>query len=139
MNYNDLDIRWKQRLDNLTRAKLQLDPILLDKPEKMKHVEIAWWIHIFDLVFELSWKTLRDYMVSRGESAWMNFPRDIISIATEKWIIDDWYVWIEMLTDRNSSTHEYNEQNALEVIERIKTIYILHISNLYEKLHNLAK
>ena len=68
MNYTDLDIRWKQRFDNLTRAKLQLDPVVLERKEDMKQVEIAGWIHIFDLVFELSWKTLRDYVISRGES-----------------------------------------------------------------------
>lgn len=139
MNYTDLDIRWKQRFDNLTRTKQQLDPIAFEIPERMKHVEIAGWIHIFDLVFELSWKTLRDYMISRGESEHLDFPRDVINNGTEKGFIDDGYLWIEMLTDRNSSTHEYDEQNALELIERIQKQYLPHITTFYEKLRAFAE
>lgn len=139
MNYNDLDIRWKQRFDNFTRAKLQLDQIVMENKNDMKQVEIAGWIHIFDLVFELSWKTLRDYMISRWESEWMNFPRDVINLGTEKCLIDDWYIWIEMLSDRNSSTHEYNEQSAMELISRIQEKYYPQINKLYEKLNNITK
>lgn len=65
MTPQDLDIRWKQRLENLTRAKKGLDGIVSQSVSEMSYVELAGWIHIFDLVFELSWKTLRDYMVAQ--------------------------------------------------------------------------
>ena len=64
----------------------------------------------------------------------MNFPRDVIRIGTERQMIEDGYTWIDMLTTRNSSTHEYNEQNAREVIEQIQKFYFTPLSALYEKL-----
>jgi Nucleotidyltransferase substrate binding protein like len=78
MNTQDLDIRWKQRFANLTRAKKMLDGITNQKLEDMDYVDIAGWIHIFDLVFELSWKTLRDYMLAQGESESLNFTREVL-------------------------------------------------------------
>ncbi len=78
MNFTDLDIRWKQRLSNLTRAKNRLDGIKNQKLEDMDYVDVAGWIHIFDLVFELSWKTLRDYMVAQGESESLSFTREVL-------------------------------------------------------------
>jgi len=59
------DIRWKQRFENLTKAKTLLDTMKGISVETMTPVEIAGWIHIFSLVFKLSWKTLRDFMISR--------------------------------------------------------------------------
>ncbi len=75
-----LDIRWKQRFMNLTRAKNMLDNIKKQNLQDMDYVDIAGWIHIFDLVFELSWKTLRDYMLAQGESEGMDFTREVLTL-----------------------------------------------------------
>jgi nucleotidyltransferase substrate binding protein (TIGR01987 family) len=124
MNFSDLDIRWKQRLSNLTRAKKMLDGIEKQKLTDMDYVDIAGWIHIFDLTFELSWKTIRDYMLAQGESEEMNFTREVLQVAIARGFISDSYIWIEMLADRNSSTHEYDEKNAEVVVKNIQTRYL---------------
>ncbi len=49
-------------------------------------------------------------------------------------MINDGYIWIDMLNARNSSTHEYYEQNALELIQHIQKLYLPHITTLYDKL-----
>ena len=45
----------------------------------LRPVEIAGWIHLFDLTFELAWKTLRDYMISQEESERLDFTREVLS------------------------------------------------------------
>jgi nucleotidyltransferase substrate binding protein (TIGR01987 family) len=138
MNTTDLDIRWKQRLSNLTRAKKMLDGIDTERVEDMSYVEIAGWIHIFDLVFELSWKTLRDYMVAQWESESMNFTREVLTIGLARGLITDGDIWIEMLADRNTSTHEYDEAAAEEVIRHIQQTYISTLHSLHVTLTGLT-
>lgn len=138
MTIQELDIRWKQRFANLTRSKNILDTIVGIDIQALDPVMIAGWIHIFDLVFELSWKTLRDYMLAQGESESLGFTREVLSVALTHGLIADGDIWLEMLTDRNSSTHEYDEQNALEVIENIQKRYLPEIQTLYAKLSQLT-
>lgn len=138
MNEEKFDIRWKQRFSNLTRAKIMLDGIRNQRLEDMDYVDIAGWIHIFDLVFDLSWKTLRDYMKAQGESENMDFTREVLSLSVAHGFIDDGSIWIDMLADRNSSTHEYDEKSALKVVINIKNEYILALDMLYEKLAKLS-
>jgi Nucleotidyltransferase substrate binding protein like len=75
------DIRWQQRLEHFTLLLSQLEEVSGQKIESMRIIEIAGWIHIFDLTFELAWKTMRDYMVFRGESERLDFTRDILQVA----------------------------------------------------------
>lgn len=138
MNFTDLDIRWKQRLSNLTRAKKMLDGIEKQKLQDMDYVDIAGWIHIFDLVFELSWKTLRDYMLAQWESEPLNFTREVLSLWFAREFISDGSIWIEMLADRNSSTHEYDEKNAEAVVQNIQSRYLPELQKLYAKLSTLT-
>ena len=138
MNPQNLDIRWKQRFSNLTRAKKMLDGISKQKIEDMDYVDIAGWIHIFDLVFELSWKTLRDYMQAQGESEPMDFTREVFSLGLARgWIIDG-AIWIEMLADRNTSTHEYDEKAAEKIVENIQLKYLPAIHSLYARFTEIT-
>jgi nucleotidyltransferase substrate binding protein (TIGR01987 family) len=111
-----------------------LDAIEQQALVDMDYVDIAGWIHIFDLVFELSWKSLRDYMLAQGEGERIDFTREVLQIWFQRWYIDDMPVWIDMLTDRNSSTHEYDEKNAEQLILNIQWQYLPALDTLYVKL-----
>ncbi len=65
MTTQDLDIRWKQRFDNLTKLRKLFEGFQELDSEKMTPVEMAGWIHLFDLAFELSWKTMKDYIIAQ--------------------------------------------------------------------------
>lgn len=104
----------------------------------MDYVDIAGWIHIFDLVFELSWKTLRDYMLAQGESERMDFTREVLSLGQSRGFITDGSVWIDMLADRNASTHEYDALAAEAFIRDIQSQYIIALDALYDKLSELT-
>jgi hypothetical protein len=42
-----------------------------------------------------------------------------------------------MLSDRNASTHEYDEKAAEKVVLNIKNSYLVVINELYDKLNKL--
>lgn len=87
-------------------------------------------IQAFEILFELSWKVLKDYIEIKGykESA----PREVIKKAFLLNYLPNAQTWIDMLKDRNCTFHEYNQKKADEIFEKITTIY-------YEELHHFYK
>lgn len=76
-----LDIRWRQRFEHFGMILDQLSDAHTKTVNTMITVEIAGWIHIFDLTFELAWKTLRDYMIEQQETERMDFTREVLEVA----------------------------------------------------------
>jgi nucleotidyltransferase substrate binding protein (TIGR01987 family) len=60
----DSDIRWKQRFTNLKKAFDGLSQALtIDNPDIVQRAGI---IQFFEMSFELSWKTIKDYLEYNG-------------------------------------------------------------------------
>lgn len=121
-------IRWKQRFENLSKAYAQLKKGL--KISKPSEIEQQGIVQSFEFTFELSWKTLKDYLESKGSSA--SFPRDVIKEAFQHQTITDGEVWLDMLAKRNFLTHTYDEKKAKEAIELIRKDYEPAISSLID-------
>ena len=66
-------------------------------------------LHRFEFTFELAWKTIKDYLEYMGISEGTGSPRENIKLAFNKQIIEDGEIWIEIMLDRNSLTHLYDE------------------------------
>ncbi len=57
-------IRWQQRFQNLTKAFNQLERgLAIEHPSDIEQQGI---IQSFEFSFELSWKTLKDYLEAQG-------------------------------------------------------------------------
>ena len=64
------DIRWKQRFDNLQRAYKRLRSMLdLAAQDPESDVIRMAVIKAYEFTFELSWKTLKDYLSYNGIDA----------------------------------------------------------------------
>ena len=88
-------------------------------------------IQRFEFTFELAWKTLKAFMEYKGFSVPVS-PRDILKDAYAAGIIEEGDTFIKMLTDRNISSHTYDEEMALELYGRIKNDYISLLCELLE-------
>ena len=88
-------------------------------------------IQRFEFTFELAWKTLKAFMEYKGFSVPVS-PRDILKDAYAAGIIEEGDAFIKMLTDRNISSHTYDEEMAHELYGRIKGEYISLLSALLE-------
>lgn len=127
------DIRWEQRFENLTKALDRLREALVgtaDEPHN--HLYQIALIGAFQFTFELSWKTLKDYLVYNGVT--VSLPREVIKQAFHHQLIQDGQTWIDMLEDRNLMAHVYQEQSALAAGIRIRSRYVPAIEKVYNDL-----
>ena len=128
------EIRWKQRFNNLTLAFDKLESAV-NNVEKLSLLEKEGMIQRFEYTFELSWKTLKDYLESVGVEA--KFPRDTIKEAFKSDLIDDGDVWIKMLDKRNLLAHCYDEAIFNQVVELITDEFYPQIKSLHQALKAL--
>lgn len=129
-----VDVRWKQRFQNLEKAYTHLQEACRRSNDDW--LVAAGLIQTFEFTFELSWKTMKDYMSEKGDTA--KFPRDVIKSAFKNELIADGHRWIDMLEKRNELTHTYNEEQAMAAVALIKESYLPAIDQLYQTMKSLA-
>lgn len=126
----DKSIRWQQRFHNLENAFQFLKEGL--QKESLDPYQEAGIIQSFEFTFELSWKTLKDFLESMGTS--VTFARDALKEAFTAQIIKDGHLWLEMLEKRNILSHTYNRQQATEAVNLIRTRYFPGLEQVYLEL-----
>ncbi|MGN9162179.1 nucleotidyltransferase substrate binding protein [Clostridium sulfidigenes] len=94
-------------------------------------------IQRFEFTYELTHKTMKEFMKYLGVTLENSFPRTIFKKAYVNNLISDDKVWINLLEDRNSTSHIYNENLANEVADRIIKDYVNAIGELVENLEKL--
>ncbi len=94
-------------------------------------------IQRFEFTYELTHKTLREFMKYLGVTLENSFPRTIYKKAYVNNLISNDKVWISLLEDRNSTSHIYNENLADEIANRIVREYVDAIGELVNNLEKL--
>lgn len=120
------EIRWQQRFENLSKAYRQLENNL--KITSPNDAEKQGIIKSFEFTFELSWKTLKDYLNAEGIVA--NSPREVIKQSFHIELIKDGDAWIDMLDQRNLMAHTYDEARAEKALKLISQNYFIAIKDL---------
>lgn len=129
----DKDIRWQQRFENLSKALDRLGEALDGtKQEPENHLYQIALIGAFQFTFELSWKTMKDYLIYNGVE--VSLPREVIKQAFHHQLIQDGQVWIDMLEDRNLMAHVYQEQAAKDAGKSIRERYAPAIKKVHDDL-----
>jgi nucleotidyltransferase substrate binding protein (TIGR01987 family) len=128
------DIRWKQRFQNFENAFL----FLKKATELGEYDELqgAGLVQSFEFTFELSWKTLKDYLAQQGLE--VPFPREVIKQAFSSGLIENGTLWIQMLDKRNELSHTYNQEQAKRAITKIRIEYFPLIEQVYNTLKKLC-
>ena len=92
-------------------------------------------INKFNLQFELSWKLLKRLLEYEGATlAASGSPRAILKEAYRFYDFIDEAAWLDMLRDRNTNVHIYDNKLAQELIQRILDVYIPAFSQLRDGL-----
>jgi len=129
MTVDSQDIRWKQRFENLQAVYQLLQESIeanRQNPEN-KLLQMAL-IKAFEMTFELSWKTLKDFLNYNGIE--VKLPQEIIKQAFANDIIVDGQMWINMLEDRNLMSHTYDQERARLAIQHICQDYVVGLAQL---------
>jgi nucleotidyltransferase substrate binding protein (TIGR01987 family) len=78
-------------------------------------------IQRYEFTHELAWKLMKDYLEFMGISGIIG-SRDAIRYALQNGIIED-DRWMDTIVDRNITSHNYNQEIAIEVAGRIISVY----------------
>lgn len=86
----------------------------------------------FDRLFELAWKTAKEYLQKDRMivAAQTGSPKDIIKLAYQEGIINDEKLWLDILEDRNNDSHHYRRADAILYVSKIQTSYMTAIKKL---------
>ncbi|MBS9782108.1 MAG: nucleotidyltransferase substrate binding protein [Gammaproteobacteria bacterium] len=126
-------IRWQQRFENFEKAFKQLQEAV-NRADELDRLGKEGLIQRFEYTFELSWKTLKDYLEAQGLQA--TSPRQTLKVAFQYNLIDDGELWLIMLDKRNLMAHTYNEDYFIAVFSAIIDSYFIEIEKLYNVLKN---
>jgi nucleotidyltransferase substrate binding protein (TIGR01987 family) len=104
----------------LARLKAAVE---LSQQRSLSDLERHGLIKAFEFTHELSWKTLKDFLVSRGVPDLFG-SRDTTREAFSQGLISEGEVWMEMIRHRNLSAHTYDEATVLEIVAAVVTTYL---------------
>ena len=125
------DIRWEQRFENFERAfRLLLEPLGADAGA-LSDLEKEGVIQRFEYTFELAWKTLKDYLVYNGVAFEQITPRSVIKEAFAAKIIVDGQTWIDMLEQRNTMSHTYDNEKFETAFRNISQRYLAALEQVF--------
>ncbi len=108
-----------------------------DREDLENEFIISGIIDKFYIQFELGWKVLKELLAYEGRSiASTGSPREIIKAAYSCFDFIDEVSWLEMLKERNDTTHIYNEDAARKLIDNILNKYIKTFCTMQEAIQN---
>lgn len=123
--------RLYEKLNDYKRASARLNEAT--KIQLESDIVYDGVIQRFEFTFELSWKLMKIFLEYTGITE-IKSPRATIREAFTYGLIEDGEQWIDMMVDRNKTSHLYDEREAKLIYEKIKSNYSHILSNLYDKL-----
>jgi nucleotidyltransferase substrate binding protein (TIGR01987 family) len=95
-------------------------------------------IQRFEFCVELGWKLLKEYLEYEkvGE---FNSPRATIKECFNIGLIENADQWLDMLDDRNLTSHTYDEETAKEIYRNIITEYYDLLVDTKNKVKSVIK
>jgi nucleotidyltransferase substrate binding protein (TIGR01987 family) len=123
----------KNRLEySLNQFMNALDRLTEGAAEARDELDRDGVIQRFEFCFELMWKTLKIFLEDRGIE--VRSPKDSLKAAFgQRWIIDE-DGFLDMLADRNKTSHIYSREESQKVYDRITKQHIPLIKALVQHL-----
>jgi len=128
---SEFDVRWQQRFANYQRVLEQLKSFF-DPPPRNEREEQGL-IKAFEYTFELGWNTLRDLLRSEGNSELIG-SRDTLREAFRVGLVVDGNAWMQMIQDRNLTSHSYNRATAELIAANVRNRYLAAFVQLHATL-----
>jgi len=128
--------RLSERIENFNRAfdlySEVRNEFVKDKNNNTYRLALAQG---FEIACELGWKVLKDYLFVNGIS--VQLPREVIKEAFNKEVISNGQIWIDMISDRNATSHEYNVDKVSVILEKVSTLYYDELSRFHSWLRGI--
>ena len=124
---DEKDVRWIQRFSNYRKALIQLGKAvnivsaLSNSSSDQNDLLAEGLIQRYEYTHELAWKVMKDYEEYQGITDIMG-SRDAIRVALRAGILDD-DRWMDTISDRNLTSHNYDDETAKHVVNNIINVY----------------
>lgn len=128
--------RWNERVKDLGNAVTRLGEAIEDSKKYSIESLKDGVIQRFEFSVELSWKTLKQYLESEGVVN-ITTPKQTIRESFAKEILENPDIWINMLNDRNLTSHIYDSSVSDKIFENIINGYFDEIKRNYDYLKSL--
>jgi nucleotidyltransferase substrate binding protein (TIGR01987 family) len=122
----------KQGQVNLSRACGELTQFIRESTGRK--IEIAGVIQAFEFTFETCWHLFQKIAAYQGTDAAM--PRLAIAAAFQMNLIQDEGVWLQMMKDRNRTSHTYNQETAKAIYDAIVASYAPEIARVIDAIQD---
>lgn len=122
---------WKDYFESLGEAVARLGEVLQQPDLKKNDFLQDATIQRFEFCIELYWKVLKKFLAY--EEVETTTPKDVVSKAYQFGLVDNEKIWLQMLHDRNKTSHVYKQEEAKRVFNNIVT-YWPSIEANYENL-----
>lgn len=123
--------RLREKLSDYSRALKRLEEAL--ERDQSDDIVLDAVIQRFEFTYELSWKLIKAYMSYSG-IADVKTPRQAFKEAFAAGLIDEGGVWLEMLDDRNLTSHTYDQSTARRIYKKVKDRYYPAMIGLKEAI-----
>ncbi len=133
---NTQNIRWKQRFQNFEKALTVFKDRcsdVKDHPKGSKYYDAFQMalVQAFEILIELSWKVLKDYLENEGYTE-VQTGKKAFRQAFQDGIIENGEVWLKALEIRNSTSHIYD----VSLLEELNIFVVESFLPEIKKLHN---
>lgn len=133
------DVRWRQRFTNFQKAFAQLSRGAATAQEReLNEMERQGLIQAFEFTHELAWNTLKDFLERSGATdlfGSVNATRAAFAAG----LIENGEPWMEMIKDRNLTTHTYDEQTADKISSAILSSYVTEFRKFQQRFAELER
>ena len=89
-------------------------------------------IQRFEFTFELLWKCLKVILEDKGIIC--RSPKDCLKEAFKYELINDEEIFLDMLNDRNKTSHLYDKDEADKIYQRVNNVYLTYIVNTAQEI-----
>ena len=94
-------------------------------------------IQRFEFVTELSWKLMKKYL-DENLVLEVYSPRSVIKESYKQDLIDNGELWLDILEDRNLTSHTYDENTANRIKDNIVNKYVLEFEKFIKRIKEVS-
>ena len=113
-------LRADDGLHNFSNAFTKFEEIINSRQELLdegfESIYLDAVIKRFEFTYEMSWKALKRYLDYLGIEA--KSPRQVFKEAYTHGILDNEDIWLDMIEQRNMTSHVYDESEIKEILEK---------------------
>jgi len=124
----------KFSLEKLINAIKRLDEGVKEAKDNLGRDGV---IQRFEFTFELLWKTLRLFLLDEGIIT--KSPKESLKEGFKFGLIKDEEIFLDMLEDRNQTSHIYSDEVSAEIFKRIKTRYLDPLKRILNEIKKSTK